>query len=153
MRIAGYVKFAILVIAVSGVVALATPEHTSTAMRVAVFLLAGTTAVALLDFAHRRAPAASPSPFEPRHRPALPPGPPADVVRLVVELRAFDAASEHGTVPTVVPGALRRSMQNIAQSRLAVRPGAVVEPPLRAALDGEPVIAGADALLAALEAL
>jgi hypothetical protein len=153
MRIAGYVKFGLLVIGVAGVVALATPEHTSTALRVAVFLLAGTAAVALLDFAHRRAPHPAPSPFEPRRTAAPPPGPPADVVRLALELRAYDTASEAGTVPTVVPGALRRSMQAIMRSRLAARPDAVVAEPLRAALDGEPVTAPVDDLLAAVEAV
>jgi hypothetical protein len=153
MRTGSYIKFAILVIAVPGIVALATPQHTSTAMRVALFLLAATTAVALLDFAHRRAPQPLPSPFEPRHRPAPPPGPPADVVRLAVELRAFDAASEHGTVPTVVPGALRRSMRTIAASRLAIRPEATMPALLRNAIDGEPVIAEPDELVAMLEDL
>jgi hypothetical protein len=153
MRIAGYVKFGVLVIVLSGVIALATPEHTSTAIRVAVFVLAGTIAVALLDLARRRAPEASTSPFEPRHRVPLPPSPPADVLRMAVELRAFDVGSEHGTVPTIVPGALRRAMQTVAQSRLAARPGAVVSPSLRAALEGEPVTADADELLDALEAL
>jgi hypothetical protein len=153
MRIGSYIKFAILVIAVPGVVALATPQHTSTAMRVALFLLAATTAVALLDFAHRRAPQPVPSPFEPRHRPAPPPGPPADVVRLAVELRAFDAASEHGTVPTVVPGALRRSMRTIAASRLAIRPESTMPPLLRRAIDGEPVVADPDGLVTTLEDL
>jgi hypothetical protein len=153
MRIAGYVKFGLLVIGVAGVVALATPEHTSIALRVAVFFLAGTLAVALLDFARRRAPQPAPSPFEPRPTPAPPPGPPADVMRLALELRAYDAASEGGTVPTVVPGALRRSMQAIVRSRLATRPDAVVSAPLPAALDGEPVTAPVDDLLAALEAL
>jgi hypothetical protein len=153
MRIAGYVKFGLLVIGVAGVVALATPEHTSTALRVAIFLLAGTVALALLDFARRRAPPPAPSPFEPRRTAVPPPAPPADVVRLALELRAYDAASEAGTVPTVVPGALRRSMQAIARSRLAARPDAVLPEPLRAALDGEPVTAPVDELLAALEAV
>jgi len=153
MRIAGYVKFGLLVIGVAGVVALATPEHTSIALRVAVFFLAGTLAVALLDFAGRRAPQLAPSPFEPRPTPAPPPGPPADVMRLALELRAYDAASEGGTVPTVVPGALRRSMQAIVRSRLATRPDAVVPAPLSAALDGEPVTAPVDDLLAALETM
>jgi hypothetical protein len=153
MRIAGYVKFGLLVIGVAGVVALATPEHTSIALRVAVFFLASTLAVALLDFARRRAPPPAPSPFEPRPTPVPPPGPPADVVRLALELRAYDAASEGGTVPTVVPGALRRSMQAIVRSRLAARPDAIVAAPLPAALDGEPVTASVDDLLAALEAV
>jgi hypothetical protein len=153
MRIAGYVKFGLLVIGVAGVVALATPEHTSIAVRVAVFLLAGTLAVALLEFARRRAPQPAPSPFEPRRTPVPPPGPPADVVRFALELRAYDAASTAGTVPTVVPGALRRSMQAIVRSRLVARPDAVVAEPLRAALDGEPVTAPVDDLLAALEAM
>ena len=153
MRIAGYVKFALLVIGVAAVVALATPEHTSTVLRVGVFFLAGTIAVALLDFARRRAPHPAPSPFEPRRTAVRPPGPPADVVRLALELRAYDAASEGGAVPTVVPGALRRSMQAIVVARLAARPGATVAEPLRAALDGEPVTAPVDDLLAALEAL
>ena len=153
MRIAGYVKFSVLVVAVAGAVALATPEHTSTALRVAVFLLAGTIAVALLDFAHRRAPHPEPSPFEPTSAPVAPPSPPADVVRLAVEVRAYQAASEGGTVATILPGALRRSMQTIARSRLAVRPGATAGEPLRAALDGEPVTATVDELVAALEAL
>jgi len=153
MRIAGYVKFAILVIGIAGVVAVATPEHTSTAIRVAVFALAGAAAVALVDLAHRRTPSAAPSPFEPHPEATAPASPPADVVRFAVELRAFDAASDHGTVPTVLPGALRRSMQTIAHSRLALRPDALVSPVLGAALDGEPVVAGVDELLAALEAL
>ena len=153
MRIAGYVKFGLLVIGVAGVVALATPEHTSIALRVAVFFLASTLAVALLDFARRRAPPPAPSPFEPRPTPVPPPGPPADVVRLALELRAYDAASEGGTVPTVVPGALRRSMQAIVRSRLAAQPDAIVAAPLPAALDGEPVTASVDDLLAALEAV
>jgi hypothetical protein len=153
MRFGGYIKFAILVIAVPGVVALATPQHTSTALRVALFLLAATTAVALLDVAHRRSPEPVPSPFEPRHRPAPPSGPPADIVRLAVELRAFDAATEQGTVPTVVPGALRRSMRTIAGSRLAARPQSTMPPLLHAALDGDPVVADADELVATLESL
>jgi hypothetical protein len=153
MRVGSYIKFAVLVIAVPGIVALATPQHTSTAMRVALFLLAGTTAVALLDLAHRRAPQPVSSPFEPRHRPAPPPGPPADVVRLAVELRAFDAGSTHGTVPTVVPGALRRSMRTIAASRLAIRSESTMPPLLRNAIDGEPVIADPDELVATLEDL
>lgn len=153
MRIAGYIKFGILVIGIAGVVALATPEHTSVAIRVAVFFLAGTIAVALLDWTRRRSPRPAPSPFEP-HPVAKPaPNPPADVVRFAVELRAYEAASAGGTVPAVLPGALRRSMNTIAQSRLALRPASVMRPALRAALDGEPVTAGADELVAALEAL
>jgi hypothetical protein len=153
MRIAGYIKFGLLVFAVTGVVALATPEHTSTALRVAVYFLAGTVAVALLEFARRRAPQPAPSPFEPRHTVVPPPSPPADVMGLALELRAYDATSDGGTVPSVVPGALRRSMRAIARSRLAARPDAAMAEPLRAALDGEPVTVPVDDLLAALEAL
>ena len=80
------------------VVALATPEHTSTAVRVAVFLLAGTVAVALLDFARRRAQPPAPSPFEPRRTAVPPPGPPADVARLALELRAYDAPPTGGVL-------------------------------------------------------
>src|SRR5262249_52889508 len=110
VRIAGYIKFGVLVIGVAGVVALVTPEHTSIAIRVAVFFLAGTVAVALLDFANHRSPRPAPSPFEPRPGAPPPPNPPADVVRFAVEFRAYQAASDGGTAPTVLPAALRRSM-------------------------------------------
>jgi hypothetical protein len=162
---AGYVKFALLVVVVTIVVALAVPTRSSTAVRVAIFLLAGTAAVALVDLARGRSPALDESPFEPKRRAGPPPRPPVDLMRLGVELRAFHLASA-GEAATVLPNALRRTMRAIAASRLSQHHGLRLDdaadapacmvacgPLLWAALDGEPVVASPDDLAMALEQL
>jgi hypothetical protein len=153
MRIAGYVKFAALVVIGTSIVAVATPQHTSVALRVAVFLFAAAGAVALIDLTRHRCPPAEASPFEPARVRAPKPSPPADLVRFALETRALDAASRHGEIPTVVPASLRRSLRAIAASRLDVHRGPALGEPLQSAIDGEPVTVDAEALVAALERL
>jgi hypothetical protein len=165
MKAAGYVKFALLVVVVTTAVALAVPNRSSTAVRVAIFLLAATGAVALVDLARGRSPVPDESPFEPRRRAAPSPRPPVDLMRLGVELRALELASA-GDTATVVPSALRRTMRAIAASRLSQHHGLRLDDDgdgpacasacgqlLWTALDGEPVTASADDLVSAVEQL
>jgi len=160
MRLAPYLKFAAVVVAGSLVVTVAAPQYRSSVMRVALFALAGTLAVALAELARRRAPAPTPSPFEPRRRRASSPGWPGEVERLAVELRAFAATAQ--SAPAALPAPLRRTCRRIAASRLerhavvlddADRAAAACGPELWAALTGEPTALDTGTLVAALERL
>ncbi len=163
MKIAPYVKFALLVVAVALAGAIADPHHRSTVARVALFALVGTVAVALIDLARLRSPAPEASPFEPRF--ARPPatGLPGDLERMAVDVRGFQATLLRGE--PIVPGPMRRACRRIALARVAERhPGraddgddatlaAALEPELWAALDGQPTTLDPDALVTGLEQL
>ena len=162
MRIASYVKVAVIVIVGAFVLTVATPQYRSTVLRIALFALAAIVAVALVDATRRGAPEPEPSPFEPARRRAARPGWPTELERLTVEVRAMDAGAERNA--GVVPGALRRSCHRIAAARLAHRHGvdldtdpvraeAVCGPEVWAALAGEPTVLDAPGLVAALEEL
>jgi len=162
MRLAPYLKFAALVVVISFVVAVATPQYRSTVVRVGLFALAATLAVALVDLTRRGAPPPEPSAFEPARRRQKPPGWPSELERLVVEVRAMNAGAERNA--GAVPAALRRSCRRIAAARLALHHGvdldgdpgraaAVCGPALWAALTGEPTSLDATGLVTALEAL
>ena len=165
MRLASYIRFAILVFLATAVAVVAAPQRSSTALRIAVFLLAGTAAVALVDRTRRRTPLPGPSPFEPMpSRPVLA-GPPADLGRLAIELRAYDVVAVDGHA-AVLPLALRRTARTIAASRLALHHGLTLDDPadhaaaaavcgssLWAALDGEPLTLSGAELVTALAAL
>jgi hypothetical protein len=141
------------------------PQRSSTALRVAVFLLAATAAVALVDRTRRRAPQPLASPFEPGRVTPVPAGPPADLARLAIELRAYDVLAVDGRA-AVLPLALRRTARTIAASRLALHHGLTLDDPadqaaavaacgpsLWAALDGEPLTISGAQLVSALGAL
>jgi hypothetical protein len=162
MRLAPYLKFAALVVVGAFVVTAGAPQYRSTVLRVALFALAATLAVFLVDLTRRAAPAAEPTPFEPAKVKSVAPTWPSELERLGVEVRALAAGAERNA--GTVPGALRRSCRRIASARLAqhhgididdapVRAAAVCGPDLWAALEGEPTSLDATTLVAALERL
>jgi hypothetical protein len=159
MKLAPYLKFAALVVVGSFVATIATPQYRSTVVRVGLFALAATLAVALIDLTRRAAPPPEPSPFEPPRARPSPPGWPTELERLIVEVRAMEAGAERNA--GVVPPALRRSCRRVAAARLAdrhgvdldddpVRAASVCGPDLWAALDGQPTTLDSGGLVAAL---
>jgi hypothetical protein len=162
MRLVRYLKFVALVLVGSFVATIAAPQYRSTVLRLALFTLAATVAVALVERTRHAAPAPAPSPFEPRKVRTTPPGWPGELDRLAIEVRAMAAGAERNA--GAVPGALRRSCRRIAASRLAERHGIdldgdpiraaeVCGPDLWAALDGEPTALDVGGMVAALEQL
>ncbi len=159
MRFGPYVKAVAAIVVGSFVATVVSPQYRSTVLRLALFALAATVAVALIERTRRSAPAPAPSPFEPaklrRRRPEWP----GELDRLAVEVRAMAAGAERNA--GVVPGALRRSCRRIAAGRLADRHGVDIDadparaaalcgPDLWAALAGEPTGLDVGGLVAAL---
>jgi hypothetical protein len=157
VNVSTYVKTVLFIIVVSVLAAAAAPQDRSTVIRVALFALVITAAVALVDFAQRRSPLPDLSPFEQRPLAPVAPGLPNDVERFAVEVRAFAVAVDAGPAP--VPPSLRRAMEAIAASRVGPR-GVRLDDPADAAacadacgpelsdaLAGRPVSAGADDLV------
>jgi len=162
MRLVAYLKAVGLILAGAFVATVATPQYRSTVLRLALFALAATVAVALVERTRQGAPAPAASPFEPVRARRAKPGWPGELDRLAVEVRAMAAGAERNA--GVVPGALRRSCRRIASARLADRHGVDIDtdpiraavlcgPDLWAALDGEPTDLDVSGLVAALEQL
>jgi hypothetical protein len=162
MRLVPYLKFTAFVVGGAFLVTSGAPQYRSTILRVALFALAATLAVFLVDLTRRAAPASSASPFEPSKVRVAPPGWPTELERITVEVRAMAAGAERNA--GVVPGALRRTCRRLAAARLEqhhgvdldadpVRAAAVCGPDLWAALAGQPTTLDATGLVAALEQL
>jgi|RhiMetdeSRZDD1v2_1073273.scaffolds.fasta_scaffold2082964_1 hypothetical protein len=162
MKLVAYVKFAALIVVGCFVATITTPQYRSTVVRVGLFALAATLAIALIDLTRRAAPPPEPSPFEPRRQRAPRPGWPTELERIVVEVRAMEAGAERNA--GVVPPALRRSCRRVAAGRLAdrhgvdldldpIRAASVCGPDLWAALDGQPTTLDSGGLVSALEGL
>jgi hypothetical protein len=162
VRLVPYLKVVGLIVVGAFAATIATPQYRSTVLRLALFALAATVAVALVERTRQAAPAPAPSPFEPAKERRVPPSWPGELDRLAIEVRAMAAGAERNA--GVVPGSLRRSCRRIASARLADHHGVDIDsdraraamlcgPDLWAALDGEPSALDVGGLVAALEQL